>query len=367
MLIGATAVVFVVTLLAVGAFYFGSRNRSEIKSVAVLPFVNTSGDPNTEYLSDGITESVINNLSQLRQLHVTARNTVFHYKSKDPDPQKVGQELQVRAIVTGRLVQRGDTLIIQTELVDTEKGSQLWGQQYNRKLSDVLALQEDISRQICENLRLHLTGEERQRLAQRYTDNAEAYQLYLKGKFYFNKRTKDGVLKSIDYFQQAIERDSTYAVAYTGLSEADALLAIYWFPPRDVMPKAKTAAQKALEIDPNLGQAYADLAYATFYYDWDWPEARRYYERAIALDPDNPMIHMLYGPFLNAQGTSDEGIRETRRAMELDPLSLPNNYALGLSYYYQRRYDEASTKPARASRWIRISRFRTTLLQGLIS
>jgi tetratricopeptide (TPR) repeat protein len=280
-------------------------------------------------------------LAQLRSLRVTARNTAFRYKGRDTDLQKVGQDLGVSAVVTGRVLQRGDTLIVQTELVETQKGSQLWGQQYNRKLSDVLALQEDISRQISDNLRLHLTGEEKQQLARRYTDNAEAYQLYLKGQYYYNKRTKEATLKAIGQYQQAIEKDPSYALAYTGLSEAYSVQAIYWFPPHEVMPKAKTAAQKAIELDANLAEAYAALAYVTLYYDWDWPNARKYFEKSMALDPANATARYLHTVFFNAVGSWEEGIAEARRALELDPLSLPNNFLLGATYYYWRRYDEA--------------------------
>ena len=207
-LIGAGLVVLILLCGAVW-FVLSRAHGDAIDSLAVLPFVNSGGDPDTEYLSDGISESLINNLSQLHQLRIAPRTTVFRYKGKETDPQQVGHDLNVRAVLTGRLLQRGDTLVVQTELVDAEKGSQIWGAQYNRKLADVLALQEEIAREISQTLRLQLSGEQKQQLVRRYTDNSEAYQLYLKGRFYWNKRSESGLLKALDYYQQAIDKDPT--------------------------------------------------------------------------------------------------------------------------------------------------------------
>jgi eukaryotic-like serine/threonine-protein kinase len=339
----ALAGVAVVAVLSVAAWFTFLRPHAKvIDSLAVLPFVNTSGDPTTEYLSDGIAESLINNLSQLHGLRVTARNTAFRYKGNDPDLQKIAHDLNVSAVVTGRVLQRGDTLIVQTELVDAEKGAQIWGQQYNRKLSDVLALQEDISRQISENLRLRLTGEEKQQLSKRYTDNAEAYQLYLKGRFYWNKRTQQGFFQAIEYYQQAIDKDPSYALAYAGLSESYPPLAVFgWFPARDMMPKAKAAAHKALEIDPNLAEAYTGLALATVYYDWDWPNAEKYFQQAISLNPAYSTAHQWHSLFLDATGRYEEALTEAKHALNLDPLSLPASYQVVTACYYLRRFDEA--------------------------
>jgi TolB-like protein/Flp pilus assembly protein TadD len=323
-------------------FTFFRVQGKAIDSLAVLPFVNASGDPNTEYLSDGITESVINNLTQLRQLHVTARNTVFHYKGKDPDVQKIGQELQVRAIVTGRLVQRGDTLIVQTELVDTEKGSQLWGQQYNRKVTDVLALQDDLSREIAENLRLRLTGTEKQQITKRYTDNAEAYQLYLKARFFWYKRNEEATRKSIDFFQQAINADPRYAPAYSGIADAYSTLSVYgWADPREVMPKAKAAAQQAVAIDDNLAEGQASLGYINTFYDWDWPAAENHLRRAIELNPAYPPAHYFLSIYLACMRRSQEAVAEAKRAVELDPLSALMNFSLQQVLYYAGHLDQA--------------------------
>ncbi len=331
-------------LLVLVAWFTLFRGRGEaIDSVAVLPFVNVSADPQTEYLSDGITESVINNLSQLRSLRVMARSTVFRYKGKEADPQKVGQELHVGAVLTGRLQERGDTLVIQAELVDVSKGTQLWGAQYNRKAADVLALQEDLSKEISEKLRLRLTGEEKQRLTKRYTENAEAYQLYLKGRYYWNKGTEEGSQKAIEYFQQALHKDPSYALACAGLADSyGLLLAVFgWLPPQEAIPKAKAAALKALEIDDRLAEAHVSLGYASMAYDWDWPTAGKHFERALALNPAYPTARQWYSEYLIAFGRTDEGLAEAKRALDLDPLSLLVNRSMARQLYLARRFDQA--------------------------
>jgi len=330
-------------MAAAGWFYrIGGRGGETIDSVAVLAFVNASADPNTEYLSDGITESLINNLTQLRRLRVMARSTVFRFKGIDVDPQKIGRDLQVRAVLTGRLLQRGDTLIVQTELVDVEKGSQLWGAQYNRKLADVLAVQEDIARGISQNLRLRLTGDEEKRLAKTYTANPEAYQDYLKGRYWWNKRTEEGLNKGIEYFQQAITKDPTYALAYTGLADCHSALASYHFvPPKETFPKAKEAALKALEIDDTLAEAHASLAFVKSEYDWDWSAGEREFQRAIELNPSYATAHQWHAVALGTMGRSEDAIAEGKRAVELDPLSLAINRDLGRVFYLARQYDQA--------------------------
>ncbi len=331
-------------LLALGAWFAVYRTRGEaIDSVAVLPFVNASADPNTEYLSDGITESLINNLSQLPNLRVMARSTVFRYKGKEADPQKVGQDLRVRAVLSGRLLQRGDTLIVQAELMDVAKGSQLWGGQYNRKAVDVLALQEDLSKEISEKLRLRLTGEEKQRLTKRYTENAEAYQFYLKGRYYWNKRTVEGFNKAIEYFRQAIEKDPNYALAYAGLADSNSLLSVNVAvqPPRDAMPRAKAAATKALELDESLAEAHTSLAWVLMSYDWDWRGAEREFQRAIELNPRYATAHQWHGINLHILGRYEEALAEVKHSQELDPLSLIANWQVGWEYYVSRENDRA--------------------------
>ncbi|HYL83951.1 MAG TPA: protein kinase, partial [Candidatus Angelobacter sp.] len=330
-------------LIALAAWFGLSQSRGQaIESLAVLPFVNSSADPNSEYLSDGITESLINNLTELRGLRVMARSTVFRYKGKEADPQKVGQDLHVRAVLLGRLLQRGDTLVIQTELVDAVNGSQLWGAQYNRKLADVLAVQEDISRDISQNLRLRLTGAEKQRLTKRYTENAEAYQLYLKGRYYRNKASAEGLKKGVEYFQQAIEKDPGNALVYAGLADCytDLGTGVY-LPPKEAYPKAKAAALKALEIDESLAEARAALGYTKFAYDWDWSGAEAELKRAIELNPNSVDVHRAYSEYLNVRGRSDESLAEDRRALELDPLSPRIVGFMAYHYFAAGRYDDS--------------------------
>ena len=333
---------FLVGVVLVALLYMNQRRGAAIDSIAVLPLVNVSADPNTEYLSDGISESIINTLSQLPNLRVMARSTVFRYKGKDTDPQKVGQDLRVRAVLTGRVLQRGDTLIVQTELVDAEKGSQLWGAQYNRPVADVLAVQEDISREISQNLRLRLTGEEKQRLTKHSTENAEAYQLYLKGRYYWNKRTPQGFKKAREQFEQAIEKDPGYALAYTGL--ADCYNVLDWYgllAPKECYPKAQAAATKALALDDTLAEAHASLGFLKALYEWDWSGSEREFKRAIELNPNYSTAHLYYNNFFSGQGRLDEALVEHRRALESDPLSLVINAALGNTLYFRRQYDQA--------------------------
>ncbi|HEV8132938.1 MAG TPA: hypothetical protein VGQ81_16945, partial [Acidobacteriota bacterium] len=306
------------------------------------PFANASADPNTEYLSDGLTESLINNLSQLPKLRVMARSTVFRYKGKEADPQKVGQDLHVRAVLSGRLLQRGDTLVVRAELMDVAKGSQLWGGEYNRKTADVFALQEDLSKEISEKLRLRLSGEQKQRLTKRYTENAEAYQLYLKGRYHWNKLSPEGSQKAIEYFQQAIDKDPAYALAYAGLAESYNHLS-FWtvLPPREVMPKSKAAALKALAIDDRLGEAHVALGWASFTYDWDWPAAAKHFEQALALNPASSNAHARYAFYLGARGRFDEALAEAKRALDLDPATPATDHVPAVQLSFARQFDQA--------------------------
>ena len=331
-------------LLAIASYIVLLRGRGEaIDSLAVLPFVNVSADPQTEYLSDGITESVINNLSQLPSLRVMARSTVFRYKGKEADPQKVGQDLHVGAVLSGRLQERGDTLVIQAELVDVSKGTQLWGAQYNRKLADILAVQQEISQQISEKLRVRLTGEDKTRLAKRGTTNPEAYQLYLQGQYEWNKRTPESLKKSIEYFHRAIEKDPAYALAYAGLADVYVISSSYGiFAPKDCFPRAKAAAIKALELDDMLAEAHATLGYEKTEFEHDWSGAEKEFRQAIERSPGYANAHYFYGiVYLVAAGRMDEAITEMKKALELDPLSLIINTNLGYTYYLARQYDKA--------------------------
>ena len=319
-----------------------SRSRKAIDSLAILPLVNASGDPDAEYLSDGITESIINTLSQLPKLRVMARSTVFRYKGGEVDPQVVGRELGVRAVLTGRVLQRGDLLIIKAEMADAGDGSHLWGEQYSRKLSDIFTIEEEISREISEKLRLKLSGAEKKQLAKRYTENGEAYQLYLKGRFHWNKRTEEALKKGIDYFKQAIESDPAYALAYAGLADSYNILASYSaVAPKDAFPLAKAAASRALELDSELAEGHTSLAFAKFGYDWKWTESEREFRRALKLNPGYAMAHNWFGVTVVAQGRFDEAFDQINRALELDPLSLPINTNAGWLLHLARRYDEA--------------------------
>ena len=318
------------------------RARKTIDSLAILPLINAGDDPDTEYLSDGITESIINNLSQLPKLRVMARSSVFRYKGQEPDPQIVGQQLGVRGLLTGRVLQRGDLLIIKAELVDAEDGTHLWGEQYSRKLSDIFTIQEEISREISDKLRLRLSGAEKKQLTKRYTENTEAYQRYLKGRFYWNKRTLEGLEKGIEYFQKAIDSDPGYALAYAGLADSYNILVSYSaLAPHDAFPKAKAAATRALEIDRKLAEAHTSLAFVKFGYDWDWSGAERAFKQAIRLNPGYPYAHNFYAVLLAALGRFDDALTHIRNAQELDPLSLPINTNLGWLLYLARRYEEA--------------------------
>jgi TolB-like protein/Flp pilus assembly protein TadD len=320
-----------------------SPSRRTIDSLAVLPLVNASDDAEMEYFSDGITESIINNLSQLPKLRVVPRSTVFRYKGREVDPQAVGRELNVRAVLTGRVFQHGESLVIKTELIDVEQDSQLWGEQYRRKLKDIFELEEEISREISGKLRLRLSGEEKKRLVKRYTENTEAYQLYLKGRYYTNKRTEDWIKKGIEYFQQATDTDPNYALAYAGLADAYAFLASSTggMPPRDTYPKAKAAALKALAIDEALAEAHTSLGFFHLMYDWNFAAAESEFKRAIKLNPGYANAHDGYGFLLKATARSEEAIRASRQAKKLDPLSLFTNVSLGWAYYFARDYERA--------------------------
>ena len=313
-----------------------------IDSVAVLPFVNAGGDPNAEYLSDGITESLIDSVSRIPGIKVISRASAFHYKGKDVGARIVGRELGVRAVLTGQVVQRGDALSIRAELVDARDETHLWGEQYNRRLSDILAVQEEIARDISGKLRQRLTGEEKKRLAKRYTENAEAYALYLKGRYDWNKRTGEDIQKAIGYFRQAIDKDPTYALAYAGLADSYAILFYYaGLPPSETFLMAKAAASKALEIDDTLAQAHATLAFVHENFDWDFSAAGKEYRRAIELDPKYPTAHHWYSLYLSGIGRHEQAIAEAERVYKLDPLSPIISNLRAAAFYSARQYDRA--------------------------
>jgi eukaryotic-like serine/threonine-protein kinase len=381
-----TAVVGIILLGIISAIayfsFFAKSDTGQIDSIAVLPFQNASGDPNVEYLSDGIAESLINSLTQLQQLKVIARSTAFRFKGKDIDPQAVGRELNVKAVLMGRVRQVGDRLNIQVDLIDAATGAQVWGEEYERSVSEALSIKQAIAREVTEKLRLRLSGEQQQQLVRRETSNPEAFQFYLRGRFYWNKRTADGVKKAIAEFQQAIERDPNFALGYVGLADSYGVLEEYTGAPAgETLPKARAAVDRALQIDDSLAEAHTTLAFI-HQQQWRWAEAEQEYKRAIALNRNYPTAHHWFGIYFRIKRQFDDSQREIKRAQELDPLSpiISNNVAmtylvkndinaaiqqwqrmieldpnypaarafLGLSRLKQERYEEAHTEIQKA-------------------
>lgn len=325
-----------VVLSIIGLMYFTSKagNTAAIQSIAVLPFVDESSDPDAEYINDKIAESLINSLSKLPQLRVVPRSVVAGYKGKNLDPRQIGEELNVRAVVTGRMSRHGDIISIQADLIDLQNVAQLWGQHYDHKVSDALLVQDDISRDIFENLRLKLNVEEKKQL--------DAYRLYLKGRNSWNKRTGDALLEAIDFFNQAIEIDPNYGAAYAGLADCYNMLVVYGrLQPKEGFPKAKEAAAKALEIDESSAEAHSSMAFIKFRWDWDRAETEREFQSAIKLKPAYAPAHQWYSSYLVAVERFDEAIAEAKRTEELEPLSFVASSHLGWIYYLSGKNDEA--------------------------
>ena len=315
----ALALIAVVTL---GYFYITRNRTSAIDSIAVLPFQNKSLDPDADYLSDGLAESLIYRLSQLSNLKVSPTSSVIRYKGKDTDAAKIGSELGVNAVMSGRIVQRGDSLTISIELVDVRSNKLIWGEQYERKMSELLTTQREIAAEIVNKLRLRLSGEGEQKLAKKYTDNNEAYQAYLKGRFYWNKRDEENLRKAIDQFKAAADKDPNFALAYVGLADCYVILPYYSSAPsNEVLPQAKAYAERALEIDDSLGEAHTSLGYVNRLL-WNWAEAEKELKRGTELSPNYATAHKFYGNLLNDLWRVDESLAEYKRAQELEPLSL---------------------------------------------
>ena len=344
-----TAVLFILLLaaLALALPFYWHRNvttaTSLDKSIAVLPFENANNDPNTEYLSEGISEALINSLSELQQLRVIARPTAFRYKAKDVDPRQVGRELGVAAVLTGKVRQMQDTLNVQVDLVDAVTGAQIWGAGYDRNIADLVAVKQAIAQEVTAKLKLKLSSEEQRQLVKRDSTNAEAYQFYLRGRYFWNKRTSDGIKQAIEHFQKSIERDPNFALGYVGLADSYTGLTFYNFAaPHEAMPKAKESATKALALDNTLAEAHASLAHVLMNYDWNWSEAEKEFRRSIELKPDYPTAHQWYAiHYLTATGRLEEAVQEMKKALELDPASLVMNTFMGATFYYAGRYDEA--------------------------
>jgi len=326
-LIVATATVVVVAI-AIGGYFVGgkfvsSKNDKAIESVAVLPFENKSGNADSEYLSDGLAESLIYRLSQLQNLKVSPRSSVFRYKGQAIDTEKVGSELGVDAVMSGRLIQRGDDLVISVDLIDVRNKKTLWGEQFQRKMSDLLTTQSEIASAIADKLQLRLSGNDSNGITKQYTSNNEAYQLYLQGRYFWSKRSSGNLKKATGLLKAATEKDPNFALAYAGL--ADCYVVSYYYVgerPRELMPLAKTYAAKAIELDPMLAEPHATLAFASWLLDWDRETAEKEFRRAIELNPNYPTAHHWYSRYLRGVGRPDEAFREIKRAEELDPLSL---------------------------------------------
>jgi serine/threonine protein kinase/tetratricopeptide (TPR) repeat protein len=347
---GAVLALAAIVVAGAAVTYF-NRNRAgsdsaTITSMAILPFANVSADPDTEYLSEGITESLTNSLSQLPNLRMIARSSALRYKGRETDPQTAARELGVQAVLTGRVVRRGDSLSVSAELVDARDNSHLWGEQYNRRLSDILAVQQEIAADIAGKLRARLTGEQRRRVTRSYTENVEAYQLYLRGRHHWSKRTHAGLTQAIDYFRQAIDRDPNYALAYSGLADSYVNLSGYTNVLSDEsLPLARAAALRALELDGSLAEGHASLG-TVHNQSWNWAEAERELKRAIELNPNYASAHHWYGLWLEFMGRDDEALAEYRRAQEIDPLA-PIIYTNVARQYLKRGDLDAGFKEAR--------------------
>jgi eukaryotic-like serine/threonine-protein kinase len=318
------------------------RVSKTINSLAVLPFDNASGDPEHEYLSDGITGSLINILATLPKLRVMAQSTVSRYKAREIDPQAVGRELSVRAVLTGRIMQSGGSLRIGAELVDVATGSQIWGAQYDRKPGDIFVVQDEISNEISGKLRLQLTRAEKKQLTKRYTENAEAYRLYLRGRHHWNRWTEDSFYKAIECFQEAVENDPSYALAYAGLADCYVLLGWNsYLPPKEAFPKGKAAAKAALQLDQDLAEAHTPLAAVLWLHDWQWDKAHTEFKRSLELCPNYPTANHWYAEYAMTMGRHGEATARMKNTQDLDPLWLIINVAVGWALYHARRYDEA--------------------------
>ena len=380
--LGIVALVALITVtVIVGGYFYSRANKAKsIESIAVMPFVNGTTNADIEYLSDGMTETLISSLSQLPNLNVKPRSSVFRYKGMETSTQAIAKELDVQAILNGRVVQRGQDLSLFVELIDVALDKVVWSRQYNRKQTDLVTLQTDVARDVSGRLKTKLSGEDEARITKTYTTNPEAYQLYLKGNFYRTKYTEEGSLKGIEYYQKALEIDPNYALAYHGIAEAYDFANDWYLSPKEAMPKAKAAALKALELDETLAETHYLLGKIVFWYEWDWPAAEREWKRANELDPTYPANYPVYlaaiGRFddaliaqesvqrrlpldlnmnmdsagiLLSAGQADRSIEQTRKALELDPSFWWAHQNLGLAYERKKQYAEAIAALEKAS------------------
>jgi TolB-like protein len=320
----------------------GEPSSPKIQSLVVLPLENLSNDPEQEYFADGMTDQLITNLAQISALKVISRTSAMHYKGTKKTLPEIARELHVDAVVEGAVMWMGGRVRISAQLIEAPTDHHLWAASYERDLCDVLSMQEEVTRAIVSEIRVKLTAREQARLANTHSIDPEAYRLYLKGRYYWYKLKPEAIQKAIEYFQQAVEKDPDYALAYAGLADTYNALAFFTvFPPREVVPKAKAAAVKALEIDGNLAEAHVSLGWAGFTYDLDWPAAGKHFERAVVLNPAYPLAHSYYSLYLGALGRSEEGLTEAKRALDLDPVSPAILHYVVVQLYMARRFDEA--------------------------
>jgi eukaryotic-like serine/threonine-protein kinase len=341
-----TIVVGLTLALAVVAFvmlavYLRNSTRPHMDSIAVLPFANVSGDPNLDYLGDGIASTVTASLSQLNGLRVMASDSVYAYKGRHIDPRQVGRELNVSSVLEGSVSKVGDTLQVNTNLVDTSDDAELWGNHYRQKVSNIFSLEDDISQQIAHALRFRLTGEQQGRLLAHSTQNTEAYDAFLKGLYYTRQFTPDSLKQGMIFLRQAVTLDPNYALAYSTIAYNYGVVEDWYAPPREVMPEAEAAAKKAFELDPTLGDAEGWLAYTDHFYNYNQAQAVQEFQHAVELDPNNAEIHAMYGWCLTDLKRYDEGVAQNIESLKLDPISAELNHVLGQTYYYAHRYDEA--------------------------
>jgi TolB-like protein/Flp pilus assembly protein TadD len=342
--VAAIVLVVLVAGLIGGRMWFARTSGGPIDSIAVLPFVNGSGSPDADYLSDGLTDTITNSLSQIHSLRVVPRTLAARYKNQTVDPRQAARDLNVRAIVTGSVMQRGDQVSVQAEMIDAVNVAQLWGDHFDRSVADMMNVQSDISKAIAENLRLQLTSDDHKMMVAGTTQNAEAYQLYLKGQYEYEKRSRDGYKRAITYFEQAIAQDSSYALANAGLAKTYGWQAFWgYLPASETYPKAIAAAKKAIALDEQSADAHTALAASALYYEWNWTQTEQELHRALALDPNNAEARRAYGLFLMTLRRFDEGIAEQRRAEALDPSSPIYPAMLGYSLFAAGRFDEATT------------------------
>jgi TolB-like protein/Tfp pilus assembly protein PilF len=320
----------------------GEPSSPKIQSLVVLPLENLSKDPEEEYFTDGMTDQLITNLAQIGALRVISRTSAMRYKGTKKSLPEIARELHVDAVVEGAVMWVGGRVRISAQLIEAPTDHHLWAASYERDLRDVLSMQEEVTRAIVSEIRVKLTAQEQARLASTRLIDPDAYRLYLKGRYYFYKLKPEAMQKAIEYFQQALEKDPAYALAYAGLADTYNALAFFTvFPPREVVPKAKAAAVKALEIDANLAEAHVSLGWAGFTYDLDWPAAGKHFERAVVLNPAYPLAHSYYSLYLGALGRSEEGLTEAKRALDLDPVSPAILHYVVVQLYLARRFDEA--------------------------